>query len=160
LLLTRGERKKTIQITKAWPIDPLVLKLVNHNSLITVLEITVDLGYFLTNFNIWPTKIHFDHPILLYIFNGSLQNVLSSKNGWSISDLYFYHCNHWDNALPHNTHNVMYAYNLLGVRIIWCVFAVNRNVNLFHGGHLQYEHCPAVWMLSPPTCPVCYSSYR
>jgi len=47
----------------------------------SVLEITV--GQFLTNFNIWPTKIHFGQPILLYIFNGmvinNLQNVPSSK---------------------------------------------------------------------------------
>jgi len=47
----------------------------------TVLKITVD--HFLTNFNSWPTKIHFGWPILLYIFNGmainNLQNVLSSK---------------------------------------------------------------------------------
>jgi len=51
---------------------------------------------FLTNFNIWPTKIHFGWPILLSIFNGmainNLQNVLSSKNGWLISNPYFYHC--------------------------------------------------------------------
>jgi len=46
-----------------------------------VLEITV--GHFLSNFNIWPIKIHFGWPILLYIFNGmainNLQNVLFQK---------------------------------------------------------------------------------
>jgi len=60
----------------------------------SMLEITV--GHFLTNFNIWLTKIHFGRPILLYIINemaiNNLQNVLSSKNGQPISDPYFYHC--------------------------------------------------------------------
>ena len=58
-----------------------------------VLEITVGHWPF---FNIWPTKIHFGRPNLLYIFNGmaidNLQNVLFSKNGRPISDPYFYHC--------------------------------------------------------------------
>ena len=35
-----------------------------------VLEITVAIGHFLTNFDIWPTKIHFGWLNLLYIFNG------------------------------------------------------------------------------------------
>jgi len=47
----------------------------------TVVQLAI--GYFLTNFNIWPTKIYFGWPILLYVFNGmvinNLQNVLSLK---------------------------------------------------------------------------------
>ena len=41
-------------------------------------------------FNIWPTKIHFGQPNLLYIFNGkainSQQNVPSSRKDRPISD--------------------------------------------------------------------------
>jgi len=188
LLLTREvSKRKAIQTVKARPIDPFVLKsfkLVSHDSLITVLEITVGHWLFFDQFQHLANQNPFwlaNFTVHIYFWGmaiNNLQNVISSKNGRPISDPYFYHCNHWDNASPHNccvvrhcpndysgrnmnTHNVMYVYNLLGVRIIWqCVFAVNRNVILFHGGHLQYEHCPAVWILSPPTRPVCYSSYR
>ena len=48
-----------------------------------VLEITAGHWPFLTNFNIWLTKIYFGRPNLLYIFNGKAinnpQNVPSSK---------------------------------------------------------------------------------
>jgi len=61
----------------------------------TVLEIQLSIGHFLTNFNIWLTEIHFDRPILLYIFNGwqSITYKMSylQKNAQPISDPYFYH---------------------------------------------------------------------
>ena len=33
-------------------------------------NVEITIGHFPTNFNIWPTKIHFGLPNLLYIFNG------------------------------------------------------------------------------------------
>ena len=76
------------------PLSPLPSGVYMH----TVLEIRAGHWPF---FNIWPNKIHFGQPNLLYIFNGiainNLQNVPSSKK---LVNQFL--------TLMHNTHAILF----------------------------------------------------